>query len=163
LPQWNCACPNCHAARQGLIPCRTQSSIAVSDGNDHWYLVNASPDLSVQLRQSPELQPRPQTARNTPIAGVFLTNADLDHVLGLFPLREGSPLTIYAPHAVHATVEDSLGMQTVLDSFCGSQWHELAIKEFAPLSADSTRTSALSYRAIELTGSPPPFAKSTKS
>jgi pyrroloquinoline quinone biosynthesis protein B len=118
--------------------------------------------LSLQLRQFPDLQPRPQTARNTPIAGVFLTNADLDHVLGLFSLREGGPLNIYAPHAVRTTVEDSIGLQTVLDSFCGSQWHELAMKDFAPLSGDSTRTPALLYRAIELTGGPPPFAKSTK-
>jgi pyrroloquinoline quinone biosynthesis protein B len=119
--------------------------------------------LCIQIRQIPELQPRPHTARNTPIAGVFLTNSDLDHVLGLFSLREGGCLDVYATSAVRATATDSLGLGVVLDSFCGSLWHELATQEFEPLTRDSAHPSSLLYRAIELPGSPPPFARKSNS
>jgi pyrroloquinoline quinone biosynthesis protein B len=131
--------------------------VAISDGLGCWYLVNASPDLSVQIQQSSSLQPHPQPPRNTPIAGVFLTNADLDHVLGVFSLREGGCLDLYASPAVRFTTEHCLGLGKVLQSFCGLRWHELATREFAPLTG-SERSSGLVYRAIELPGKPPPFA-----
>jgi pyrroloquinoline quinone biosynthesis protein B len=90
---------------------------------------------------------------------VFLTNSDLDHVLGLFSLREGGCLDIYATPDVRRIVEESLGLRTVLESFCGLRWHELATGGFAPLTRDSQQSAALLYRAIELPGKPPPFAR----
>ena len=88
LPQWNCACPNCLAAREGRIPARTQSCVAISPDGEQWYVINASPDLREQIEAFPPLHPRPSPPRNTPIAGVLLTNADLDHTLGLLLLRQ---------------------------------------------------------------------------
>ncbi|MEM1383152.1 MAG: pyrroloquinoline quinone biosynthesis protein PqqB [Pseudomonadota bacterium] len=86
LPQWNCACPNCAAARSGEIPPQTQSSLAVSvDGTD-WALLNASPDIGLQLRSTPALHPSGQ--RTIPVSTVLLTNGDIDHVAGLLTLRE---------------------------------------------------------------------------
>jgi len=119
--------------------------------------VNASPDLSFQLQQIPELRPRPQPLRNTPIAGVLLTNADLDHLLGVFCLREGDRLDIHASTATRTIAESWLGLETVLNTFCGARWHEPPTKDFAPLDAESG--PGLQYRAIELPGKPPPFAK----
>src|SRR5580700_2857901 len=92
LPQWNCACANCRAAREGSIPCRTQSSVALSADGKRWFLLNVSGDLRAQIEAFPSLHPDPASLRNSPIQGVLLTNADLDHVLGLFSLREGGPL-----------------------------------------------------------------------
>jgi pyrroloquinoline quinone biosynthesis protein B len=131
--------------------------VALAGSAGGWYLVNASPDFAVQIHNFPDLHPRTHPARNTPIAGVLLTNSDLDHLLGVFSLREAGSMDIYASAAVHSTAESSLSLETVLNSFGNSRWHEPP-EDFAPLSRDSGATG-LSYRAIALPGTPPPFAK----
>ena len=102
LPQWNCACRLCQSARAqtGVRP-RTQSSLAITDDGEHWALVNASPDIGAQIRQTRELWPR-ETARrrHSPIGQVFLTNADVDHIAGLLTLREGQPFDLLATRPV---------------------------------------------------------------
>jgi len=97
LPQWNCACACCAAARSGSrgVSPQTQSSIAVSADGEHWVLLNASPDLRQQLEAAPALHPR-RAPRHTPIGAVVLTNADVDHVAGLLTLRERQPFALYA-------------------------------------------------------------------
>jgi len=97
VPQWNCGCEVCRSAR-GAHPelRRTQASIAFSNDGQHWYLVNASPDLRQQLIATPSLHPKPGELRHSPIAGVILTNGEIDAVAGLLSMREGSPFTIYA-------------------------------------------------------------------
>jgi pyrroloquinoline quinone biosynthesis protein B len=158
LPQWNCTCPNCQAGRQGKIQTRTQSCVAISADGVQWFLVNASPDLPFQIDATPALRPSPTSRRNSPILGVLLTNADLDHILGLFSLREGAPLRIYATAAVRQTLESSLGLTKVLGVFCGVNWHEPP-KDFSPLIPPDSRIdqSTLEYRAIPLAGNPPPY------
>jgi pyrroloquinoline quinone biosynthesis protein B len=98
FPQWNCNCANCRRvrARDPLLKPRTQSSLAVSSNGVQWHLLNASPDNRQQIERTPPLQPRGEALRASPIAGVVLTNADVDHVAGLLNLRERQPLTIYA-------------------------------------------------------------------
>jgi pyrroloquinoline quinone biosynthesis protein B len=105
FPQWNCNCDNCRRARDGdpvALP-RTQSSIAVTVGDGHWFLLNASPDLRQQINQLPALHPT-GGRRHSPIAGVVLTNADVDHVAGLLTLREGQPLKVYGTRRVQDTL-----------------------------------------------------------
>lgn len=99
LPQWNCGCVNCDAARRGQIPSMTQSSIAVSADGQSWALINASPDLRVQLQATPALHPT--GPRESPLIGVLLTNGDIDHVAGLLTLRESQPFTLFATPAIH--------------------------------------------------------------
>jgi pyrroloquinoline quinone biosynthesis protein B len=113
--------------------------------------------LPSQIEAFPDLQPDKSSLRGTPIAGVLLTNADLDHALGLFSLREGGRLNIYAPRAVRDTLTRYLGLDTVLYAFCGADWHEPPAR-FAPLSRENDADD-LSYRMIPLPGKPPPFAK----
>jgi pyrroloquinoline quinone biosynthesis protein B len=98
FPQWNCNCANCRRARTGdpFLKARTQSSLAVTADEVHWYVLNASPDIRQQIERTPHLQPRGKAMRASPIAGAVLTNADVDHVAGLLSLRERQPLTIYA-------------------------------------------------------------------
>jgi len=94
VPQWNCGCDNCHAARTSHAELRaTQASIAVSADQANWFLINASPDLRQQLTSTPALHPR--ALRHSPIAGVILTNGEVDAIAGLLTLREGSPFTLY--------------------------------------------------------------------
>lgn len=86
VPQWNCGCLNCAAARAGRQPRRTQSSLAVSVDGDHWVLLNCSPDIGAQIENFTPLQPR--AVRDTPIAGMFFTDANIDHLGGLATLRQ---------------------------------------------------------------------------
>jgi pyrroloquinoline quinone biosynthesis protein B len=101
VPQWNCGCPVCRLARTIEPELQsTQASIAVSADGDHWFLVNASPDLRQQLIATPQLHPAAGQLRHSPIAGVILTNGEIDAVAGLLSMREGWPFTIYAHERV---------------------------------------------------------------
>lgn len=96
IPQWNCGCPVCRAARSDKPELQSgQASIAVSADGRNWFLINASPDLRQQITDTPQLHPRDGALRHSPIAGVILTNAEVDAVAGLLSMREGSPFTIY--------------------------------------------------------------------
>src|ERR1700743_631504 len=89
VPQWNCNCPVCREARSGgCVRSRTQSSVAISADGQSWFFLNASPDIRAQIENFPPLQPSGDRARSSPIEAVLLTNADLDHTLGLMLLRE---------------------------------------------------------------------------
>ncbi|MCP1849787.1 MULTISPECIES: pyrroloquinoline quinone biosynthesis protein PqqB [unclassified Bradyrhizobium] len=103
VPQWNCGCAVCRTARSDHPELQsTQASIAVSGDGVHWFLVNASPDLRQQLIVTPQLHPKHGALRHSPIAGVILTNGEIDAVAGLLSMREGSPFTIYAHERVLA-------------------------------------------------------------
>ncbi len=101
FPQWNCACANCRAVRAGTFrgKPRTQTQIAITQDGLSWFLLGASPDLRTQIEGAPELHPR-QGTRHSPIAGIALANADVDHALGLLLLRELQPLRIHATASV---------------------------------------------------------------
>jgi pyrroloquinoline quinone biosynthesis protein B len=106
VPQWNCGCPVCRAARTGGTGLQsTQASIAISADGEHWFLINASPDLRQQLIATPQLHPKPGQLRHSPISGVILTNSEVDAVAGLLSMREGSPFTIYAHPRVLAILK----------------------------------------------------------
>jgi pyrroloquinoline quinone biosynthesis protein B len=105
VPQWNCNCKVCNAARSGHPElCATQASLAVSADDRHWFLINASPDLRQQIVANPQLHPEAGHLRHSPIAGVILTNGEVDAVAGLLSLREGWPFTIYGHPRVLATL-----------------------------------------------------------
>jgi pyrroloquinoline quinone biosynthesis protein B len=106
VPQWNCGCAVCLAARTEHPELRsTQASIAISADGDHWFLINASPDLRQQLIATPQLHPAAGKLRHSPIAGVILTNGEIDAVAGLLSMREGWPFTIYAHAKVLAILK----------------------------------------------------------
>jgi pyrroloquinoline quinone biosynthesis protein B len=97
IPQWNCGCPVCRMARADQPQLRsTQCSVALSADGDHWFLINASPDLRQQLIATKQLHPKAGQLRHSPITGVILCNGEVDAVAGLLSMREGSPFTIYA-------------------------------------------------------------------
>lgn len=104
LPQWNCGCGHCNAARAGRIPHMTQSSIAVSAG-DGWAIINASPDIRAQMAATPVLHP--MGLRQMPLHSVLVTNGDIDHVAGLLTLRESQPFALFATPVIHETLADN--------------------------------------------------------
>src|SRR5271165_3549650 len=107
FPQWNCACANCRAVRAGTFrgKPRTQTQLAISADNRTWFLLGASPDLRGQIEATAELHPR-KGVRQSPISGVLLANADLDHVLGLLLLRELQPLRVHATASVRRILRE---------------------------------------------------------
>ena len=108
VPQWNCGCPVCRTARNEHPELQsTQASIAVSADGEHWFLINASPDLRQQLTATPQLHPKAGQLRHSPIAGVILTNGEIDAVAGLLSMREGSPFTLYAHERVLAILKSN--------------------------------------------------------
>jgi pyrroloquinoline quinone biosynthesis protein B len=108
VPQWNCGCPVCQAARSERPELQsTQASIAISADGEHWFLINASPDLRQQLIATPQLHPKGLRLRHSPISGVILTNSEVDAVAGLLSMREGSPFTVYAHPRVLAILKSN--------------------------------------------------------
>ena len=107
FPQWNCNCRNCYSLRQGNFrgPSRTQTQVAVSDDGHCWFLLGASPDLRVQIESTFALHPQGGT-RHSPIAGVVLLNADIDHVVGLLSLRELHQFGIYCTESLRRILQE---------------------------------------------------------
>lgn len=122
FPQWNCRCPGCRAVRDGSRPCqaRTQSSVAVSTDHQRWFLLNASPDIHAHIESLPT--PPSTGIRATPPAAVLLTDAELDHTLGLLLLREGPAVEVHATPAVHETLRDGTSLLRTLEHYCPVEW-----------------------------------------
>jgi pyrroloquinoline quinone biosynthesis protein B len=121
LPQWNCACDGCERARAAGTE-RTQDCLAVSGDGRAWYLVNASPDLRRQVLRTPELAAGPGR-RDTPLRGVLLTSAELDHTIGLLSLREAQRLAIYATAPVRQALSGAFPVDDVLTRYTQVDWH----------------------------------------
>src|ERR1017187_3838270 len=162
VPQWNCNCPVCREARAGTgrVQPRTQSSVAVSADGRRWYLLNASPDIRAQIGSAPPLQPSAAKTRGSPIEAVLLTNADLDHTLGLLLLREGEKLFVHATANVRQSLTQGISVAPALESFCGMEWIQPPAKP-SPLPCRDGSQSGLLYQALPLTGRPPRFMKKT--
>lgn len=83
----------------------TQSSVAVSVDGREWAVINASPDLRVQLQQVPALHPT--GLRDVPIRSVLVTNGDIDHIAGLLTLRESQPFDLFATPAIQDVLAEN--------------------------------------------------------
>jgi pyrroloquinoline quinone biosynthesis protein B len=116
LPQWNCGCEECQWARETGRH-RLQDGLAVTGDEATWYLFNASPDLRAQLIAYPELAPSPGS-RISPIGGVLLTSAELDHTLGLLTLREADAITVWATE----TTRDAVPYRSALSAYTSVDW-----------------------------------------
>jgi len=105
FPQWNSNAPACRRARAGdktAVP-RTQASLVVSANGRDWFVLNASPDLRLQIEAASVLHPR-NGLRSSPIAGVLVPGGDVDAVAGLLHLRERHRFSVYAPARVLAVI-----------------------------------------------------------
>jgi pyrroloquinoline quinone biosynthesis protein B len=108
FPQWNANSEACRRARAGDPAAKpaTQASVAVSADDRYWFVVNASPDLRQQIEATNCLRPS-DGARSSPIAGVVLTNGDVDAIAGLLHLREGTPFSLTAHPAVLKVLDEN--------------------------------------------------------
>jgi pyrroloquinoline quinone biosynthesis protein B len=147
FPQWNCTCPPCRAVRTGSRPCvpRSQSSIAVSADRQQWFLFNASPDIRSQIESFPDLHP--DDGRVVRLQAVLLTDAELDHTLGLLLMREGRGLEVHATESVHETLTTGSGVLKTLEAYCPVKWQPVLPGAEVPLGNGS---NGLSYRAFDV-------------
>lgn len=124
LPQWNCACPGCAGARAHPHRRRRHASLALRADEDRWYLVNATPDIGDQIEDSPALRPGPGP-RDTPVAGVILTDAELDHTLGIARLREADGFDVLATRPVRRALTGLMRLDDILTPYTRVEWREL--------------------------------------
>ncbi len=91
---------------------------------------------------------------------MLLTNADLDHTLGLLSLREGGRLKKFMRHwkAIRETVDLCPGVTAIMDAFGGVAWEEPGDTLTALRGVDGAESS-VRFRAIGLPGKAPKFAK----
>jgi pyrroloquinoline quinone biosynthesis protein B len=137
FPQWNCHCATCEAARAGVrARPRTQSSLAIRGGEGPWFLVNASPDARQQLEAlTPE---EAGGVRAPPIAGVLLTDAEIDHTAGLLLLRESAtPVRVFGDEGVERALRDGYPVLAILERYCGAEWRTLDPGRSRPLEGSS--------------------------
>jgi pyrroloquinoline quinone biosynthesis protein B len=156
VPQWNCACRICRAVRAGtraIIP-RSQASAAISSDGVSWFLLHASPDVRLQIESFHSLHPR--ATRDSPIAGILLSNGDLDACLGLLSLRESQPLSVYATSAVTRGFRDGNPLVRTLERFPDQvQWIELGLGAEVTLRGGDGRPTGLDVTAVAVPGKVP--------
>lgn len=118
-PQWNCACAMCRRAGDDDSPARTQDCVAVSADGSRWLLLNASPDIRSQTLRTPELAAGPGP-RQTPITAAALTDAELDHALGLLLLREAADsMSVHASTAVLEALDTGFPLRRIVTGYGG--------------------------------------------
>jgi len=138
---------------------RTQTQVAISNDGTRWFLLNASPDLRQQIIASADLAPAPGT-RNSPIAAVVLTSADVDAVMGLLHIREFHPLQIFATTAVRRILTEENSLFRVLNrSLPPVRWEHLSLDRLVPLipPAPAEKKIGLFCKAVSLNGAFPDY------
>ncbi|WP_461157401.1 pyrroloquinoline quinone biosynthesis protein PqqB [Saccharopolyspora tripterygii] len=147
-PQWNCACPGCRKARTAPEQASPHAGMAVSGTGERWFLLNATPDVHHQIAADPSLHPGPG-ARETPVAGVLLTDAEFDHTIGLLVLREGSSLDVHGTAPVLAALTDHFPVRDLVADYAAVRWNTVDLGK--PIDLDERlRVTAFA------TGSKPP-------
>ena len=139
FPQWNCACDVCRLAWDGdpRVKLRTQASLAVTTGpvaDQHFALINASPDLRAQILATPPLQPH--GLRSSPITAVVLTGGEVDQVAGLLTLRERGTFSLF-------------GTETTLKTLSGNSIFDALVPEVVRRKAIRPGTSFYLPNGIE--------------
>jgi len=156
FPQWNCGCENCRAVRMAspAFRARTEESIVLSADSRSWFLVNAGPEVRRQLESFSAVHPR--AARGSPVAGILLTNGDLDHTLGLLALRESEPLTVLATSRVRDGFTEHNVLYRTLQRFPGQvTWKLLELGKPTVLYGHDGSDAGLRVVALPMPGKLP--------
>jgi pyrroloquinoline quinone biosynthesis protein B len=138
---------------------RSQSSAAVSADGERWFLLNASPDIRDQLTCLPG--PIPAGVRHVPVEGVVVTDAELDHTLGIVLLREARHLQLYATAAVRAILERDSRILPVTRAFAEVEVTEMPLDRRVSLRYRDGTSSGISVQPFAVPAGPPRFASET--
>ena len=86
--------------------------------------MNASPDARQQLEAITD--PQVDAVRSPPVAGVLLTDAEIDHTAGLLLLRESAtPVRVYGDAGVERALTHGYPVLPMLGRYSGAEWHTL--------------------------------------
>jgi pyrroloquinoline quinone biosynthesis protein B len=130
---------------------RTQSSLAIRGRDGPWFLVNASPDARQQLEGLSDLGV--DGVRAPPVAGVVLTDAEIDHTAGLLLLRESSaPVRVYGDAGVERALSHGYPVLSILERYCGVEWTTLE-----PVRATELEGSSLTVEPFDVGGDAPRY------
>ncbi len=97
--------------------------------------------------------------RQVPVEGVVLTDAELDHTLGVLLLREGRYLQIYATPAVRRIVEHDSRILPVARAFAEVRLANLPVGGSTPLCYHDGGLSGLTVSCFTVPAGPPRFAR----
>jgi pyrroloquinoline quinone biosynthesis protein B len=165
FPQWNCNCRNCHSLRAGTFrgKARTQTQVAISSDHQHYFLLNASPDLRLQVEATPRLHPG-SGQRDSPIHGVLLTSADIDQVAGLLSLRELQPFPIYCTASIRRILQEDNSAFGMLNRVPKQvSWQEIAPGRRFSLFDPAGIDSEIRCEALSLNGHYPAYVSAQRS
>jgi pyrroloquinoline quinone biosynthesis protein B len=124
-----------------------------------WFLLNASPDVREQLRWV-RIKDIPVTVRHNPIEGVLVTDAEIDHTLGIVLLREARHLPVYATPAVQSILDRDSRVLPMTRAFGHVPVTDLTLNTPAPLRYRDGSASGLTVEAFSVPAGPPRFARS---
>ena len=116
-----------------------------------WFLVNASPDARQQLEA---LAPgQVDGVRAPPIAGVLLTDAEIDHTAGLLLLRESAtPVRVFGDEGVERALRRGYPVLAILERYCGAEGQTLERER-----ARALEGSSLEVEPVEAGGDAPRY------
>lgn len=163
FPQIHCACPNCSRLRSGSLrgKSRTQTEIVFSPIQNVWFLVGASPDLRAQILATPELSPAPDSSGHSPVAGIFLPNAEPEWVIGLLHLRAMQNHFVFATPTVQRILKNENRIFKILEhGDAPAQWQALTFRRRigCHLSENPSDAPTFFYTAFPLGGEFPRYA-----
>ena len=161
FPQWNCGCRNCQALRTGTFrgKSRTQTQVAITNDGQSWFLLNASPDLRLQIEATLAFRPR-KNGRDSPIAGVLLTSGDLDQITGLLSLRELQPLRIYCTASIRRILREDNNIFAMLNRVPQQVvWTDITPGECFCLSTVAAQDSGLHCETFSLPSRYPMYVR----
>ena len=162
FPQWNCNCRNCRSLRAGTFQgkARTQTQVAVSGDGHSWFLLNASPDLRLQIEATPALHPR-SGHRDSPIRGVLVSSADIDQVGGLLSLRELQSFRLYCTPSLARILRDDNSVFGMLNRIPDQvSWSEIAPGQSFSLTDPAGQDSGITCSTFSLGTRFPPYVSS---
>jgi pyrroloquinoline quinone biosynthesis protein B len=100
----------------------------------------------------------PSTIRHVPIEGVLLTDAEIDHTLGIVLLREGGQLPIYATRAVQSILDRDSRLLPMTRAFSDVSVTDLSLDTSVPLCYRDGSASGIAVEAFPVPAGPPRFA-----
>jgi pyrroloquinoline quinone biosynthesis protein B len=129
----------------------------VSADGVRWFLLNASPDVREQLTRLPVSTPA--GSRHVPVEGIVVTDAELDHTVGILLLREGRDLQLCATSAVIQVLEEDSRILPVTRAFAQVRVTTMAPGVRNPLCYRDGTDSGLRVECFLVPGGPPRFAR----
>jgi pyrroloquinoline quinone biosynthesis protein B len=129
----------------------------VSVDGERWFLLNASPDVREQLDCLPG--GIPAGIRHVPVEGIVVTDAELDHTLGIVLLREARHLRLYATQAVRTILEHDSRILPMTQAFARVELTDLVPEQPLQLQYRDEENSGIRVQAFRVAAGPPRFAR----